>query len=273
MRAGAEPRREAGGLFSGKMEWATVVNREGEILRDRGGHRRSRRARGPAARRSPRPRPIRPTPTARMRCRLSTARLYTLSQPGHSLWGVGRAQSVQPGLSRLARRRRRDRRQDSAAARSPSAVACRSIGTRRASAASGSAATRRAPITKSPSVSAISRSRPREGGVCRRHHLQQRRRPLGVHASAVREHLAKRHRRSATNESRRLLDIVDAARPHGRHADAVLPRTGVPAPRPMEKSATKQAGTAGRSLAPEGAGEAWRVSVRRARIAGKGPTT
>jgi uncharacterized protein GlcG (DUF336 family) len=78
---------EAGGLFSGKMEWGAIVNRNGEICA--------------AAVATDDPASAWPGSQAIAKAKaytanaystdtqpLSTARLYTLTQPQHSLWGV-----------------------------------------------------------------------------------------------------------------------------------------------------------------------------------------
>jgi uncharacterized protein GlcG (DUF336 family) len=78
---------EAGGLFSGKMEWAAIVNRSGEIcvvavatddpLSAWPGSQAISKAKAYTA-----------NAYSTDGMPLSTARLYTLTQPGHSLWGV-----------------------------------------------------------------------------------------------------------------------------------------------------------------------------------------
>src|SRR5689334_2220944 len=78
---------DAGGLFSGKMEWAAIVNRAGEICA--------------AAVATDDPASAWPGSQAIAKAKaytanafstdvlpMSTARLYTLTQAGHSLWGV-----------------------------------------------------------------------------------------------------------------------------------------------------------------------------------------
>jgi uncharacterized protein GlcG (DUF336 family) len=78
---------EAGGLFSGQMEWGAIVNRLGEVC--------------VAAVATDDPASAWPGSQAIAKAKaytanaystdgmpLSTARLYTLTQPGHSLWGV-----------------------------------------------------------------------------------------------------------------------------------------------------------------------------------------
>lgn len=86
---------EAGGLFSGKMEWAAVVNRQGEICA--------------TAVSTDEPASTWPGSQAIAKAKaytanafstdglpLSTARLYTLTQPGHSLWGVAQPNGFSP---------------------------------------------------------------------------------------------------------------------------------------------------------------------------------
>jgi uncharacterized protein GlcG (DUF336 family) len=78
---------EAGGLFSGQMEWGAIVNRLGEVCA--------------AAVATDDPASAWPGSQAIAKAKaytanafstddvpLSTARLYTLTQPGHSLWGL-----------------------------------------------------------------------------------------------------------------------------------------------------------------------------------------
>lgn len=87
--------REAGGLMSGRMEWAAVVNRGGEICATAvatddpnsawPGSQAIAKAKAYTAN-------AYSTDTAPM----STARLYTLSQPGHSLWGVAEPNPFSP---------------------------------------------------------------------------------------------------------------------------------------------------------------------------------
>ncbi len=86
---------DAGGLFSGKMEWAAVVNRNGEICATAvatddpasswPGSQAIAKAKAYTAN-------AYSTDTQPM----STARLYTLTQPGHSLWGVGEPNPFNP---------------------------------------------------------------------------------------------------------------------------------------------------------------------------------
>ena len=81
---------EAGGLFSGQMEWAAIVNRQGEICATAvatddpasawAGSQAVAKAKAYTA-----------NAYSTDGAPLSTARLYTLTQPGHSLWGVAEA--------------------------------------------------------------------------------------------------------------------------------------------------------------------------------------
>jgi uncharacterized protein GlcG (DUF336 family) len=86
---------EAGGLMSGKMEWAAVVNRQGAVCA--------------AAVATDDPASAWPGSQAIAKAKaytanaystdvaaLSTARLYTLTQPGHSLWGVSQPNPFNP---------------------------------------------------------------------------------------------------------------------------------------------------------------------------------
>jgi uncharacterized protein GlcG (DUF336 family) len=87
---------DAGGLFHGKNEWAVVVNRAGEVC---------------AITASPDPTQVWPAslPIAKAKAftangfsldfkAISTARLYTLTQPGHSLYGAGAPIPLNPGF-------------------------------------------------------------------------------------------------------------------------------------------------------------------------------
>jgi uncharacterized protein GlcG (DUF336 family) len=86
---------EAGGLYSGKMEWASIVNRQGEICA--------------TAVATDEPASSWPGSQAIAKAKaytanafssdvqpMSTARLYTLTQPGHSLWGVAQPNPFNP---------------------------------------------------------------------------------------------------------------------------------------------------------------------------------
>src|SRR3954451_3136371 len=78
---------DAGGLFSGKMEWATVVNRQGEICATAVATDEPTSA-WPGSQAIAKAKAYTANAFSTDTLPLSTARLYTLTQPGHSLWGV-----------------------------------------------------------------------------------------------------------------------------------------------------------------------------------------
>src|SRR3954449_10420782 len=78
---------EAGGLFSGKMEWAAVVNRNGEICATAVATDDAASA-WPGSQAIAKAKAYTANAYSTDGMALSTARLYTLTQPGHSLWGV-----------------------------------------------------------------------------------------------------------------------------------------------------------------------------------------
>lgn len=86
---------EAGGLFHGRAEWAAFVNRAGEvcvitIANDSVG------GRWPGSRNIARAKAFTANGFSTDTLALSTARLYTLTQPGHSLWGVAQPEPFNP---------------------------------------------------------------------------------------------------------------------------------------------------------------------------------
>jgi uncharacterized protein GlcG (DUF336 family) len=79
---------EAGGLFSGRMEWAAIVNRQGAICVTAAAT--DDPASGwPGSQAIAKAKAYTANAYSTDSMPLSTARLYTLTQPGHSLWGVG----------------------------------------------------------------------------------------------------------------------------------------------------------------------------------------
>jgi uncharacterized protein GlcG (DUF336 family) len=78
---------EAGGLFSGKMEWAAIVNRQGEICTTAVATDDPASA-WPGSQAIAKAKAYTANAYSTDDAPLSTARLYTLTQPGHSLWGV-----------------------------------------------------------------------------------------------------------------------------------------------------------------------------------------
>jgi uncharacterized protein GlcG (DUF336 family) len=86
---------EAGGLFHGRAEWGAVVNRNGEICvvvppsDSAGGY-------WPGSRSISMAKAFSANGFSTDTAALSTARLYTLTQPGHSLWGVAQPEPFNP---------------------------------------------------------------------------------------------------------------------------------------------------------------------------------
>jgi uncharacterized protein GlcG (DUF336 family) len=86
---------EAGGLFHGRAEWGAIVNRKGEICEvvppndSTGGY-------WPGSRSIAMAKAFTANGFSTDTAALSTARLYTMTQPGHSLWGVGEPEPFNP---------------------------------------------------------------------------------------------------------------------------------------------------------------------------------
>jgi len=78
---------EAGGLFSGQMEWAAIVNRQGEICATAVATEEPASA-WPGSQAIAKAKAYTANAYSTDGSPLSTARLYTLTQPGHSLWGL-----------------------------------------------------------------------------------------------------------------------------------------------------------------------------------------
>jgi len=87
LRAAPGTEGEAGGLFSGKMEWGTIVNRQGEICATAVATDDPASA-WPGSQAISKAKAYTANAYSTDDSPLSTARLYTLTQPGHSLWGV-----------------------------------------------------------------------------------------------------------------------------------------------------------------------------------------
>ena len=87
LRAAPGTGGEAGGLFSGQMEWAAIVNREGEICAATVATEEAASA-WPGSQAIAKAKAYTANAYSTDSLPLSTARLYTLTQPGHSLWGV-----------------------------------------------------------------------------------------------------------------------------------------------------------------------------------------
>jgi len=86
---------EAGGLFHGRAEWGAIVNRKGEICvvvppsDSTGGY-------WPGSRSISMAKAFTANGFSTDTAALSTARLYTFTQPWHSLWGVGQPEPFNP---------------------------------------------------------------------------------------------------------------------------------------------------------------------------------
>jgi uncharacterized protein GlcG (DUF336 family) len=78
---------EAGGMFGGKMEWAAIVNRNGEICAAAVATEDPAAA-WPAGQAIAKAKAYTANAFSTDTQPLSTARLYTLTQPGHSWWGL-----------------------------------------------------------------------------------------------------------------------------------------------------------------------------------------
>jgi uncharacterized protein GlcG (DUF336 family) len=94
----AAPTREgadAGGLNHGKFMWGAVVNREGQVC-SVAVSTDDAAAAWPGSRGIALAKAFTANAFSTDTLPLSTARLYTLSQPGHSLWGAGAGNPINP---------------------------------------------------------------------------------------------------------------------------------------------------------------------------------
>lgn len=86
---------EAGGFFHGRAEWGAIVNRKGEVCvvqppsDSTGGY-------WPGSRSISMAKAFTANGFSTDTAAMSTARLYTFTQPGHSLWGVGQPEPFNP---------------------------------------------------------------------------------------------------------------------------------------------------------------------------------
>jgi uncharacterized protein GlcG (DUF336 family) len=86
---------DAGGLFGGKLEWASIVNRNGEICATAVATDDSAGA-WPGSQAIAKAKAYSANAFSTDDVPLSTARLYTLTQPGHSLWGISALNPFDP---------------------------------------------------------------------------------------------------------------------------------------------------------------------------------
>ena len=82
-------------MFSGKMEWAAVVNRSGEICATAVATDDPASA-WPGSQAIAKAKAYTANAYSTDIVPMSTARLYTLSQPGHSLWGIAQPNAFDP---------------------------------------------------------------------------------------------------------------------------------------------------------------------------------
>src|SRR5207237_879413 len=95
LRAAPGEGGEAGGLFSGKMMWGSVVNRNGEICATAVSTDEPASS-WPGSQAIAKAKAYTANAYSTDAMALSTARLYTLTQPGHSLWGVAEPNPFNP---------------------------------------------------------------------------------------------------------------------------------------------------------------------------------
>lgn len=86
---------QVGGLFDGRMEWGAVVNRRGELCAVAVSTDDPASA-WPGSRAIAIAKAFTANAFSTDEQPLSTARLYTMSQPGHSLWGAGAGNPFNP---------------------------------------------------------------------------------------------------------------------------------------------------------------------------------
>jgi uncharacterized protein GlcG (DUF336 family) len=95
LRAAPGVEGEAGGLFSGQMEWASIVNRQGELCATAVATDDPASA-WPGSQAVSKAKAYTANAYSTDGLPLSTARLYTLTLPGHSLWGVAEPNPFRP---------------------------------------------------------------------------------------------------------------------------------------------------------------------------------
>ena len=94
--AGSDP-DPAGGLFQGTRMWAAVVNRDGEVCAYATSTQDPTQV-WPGSQAIAKAKAYTANAFSLDSLALSTARLYTFTQPGHSLWSLGGSNSFNPGL-------------------------------------------------------------------------------------------------------------------------------------------------------------------------------
>jgi uncharacterized protein GlcG (DUF336 family) len=87
---------DAGGIFHGRAEWAAVVNRDGRVCAVVPPPNTTPGGRWPGSRAIARAKAFTANAFSTDTIALSTARMYTLTQPGHSLYGIGQPATFDP---------------------------------------------------------------------------------------------------------------------------------------------------------------------------------
>jgi uncharacterized protein GlcG (DUF336 family) len=95
LRAAPSEGGDAGGLTGGKFEWAALVNREGTLCALAVASEDASAA-WPGSQAIAKAKAYTSNAFSTDTAPLSTARLYTLSQPGHSLWGIAAGNPLNP---------------------------------------------------------------------------------------------------------------------------------------------------------------------------------
>jgi uncharacterized protein GlcG (DUF336 family) len=100
---------QVGGLFEGRKEWAAAVNRDGKLC-SVAASTEDASAPWPASQAIAKAKASTANAFSTDEAPMSTARLYTLSQPGHSLWGAGAGNPLNAYCVDEARDGREERR-------------------------------------------------------------------------------------------------------------------------------------------------------------------
>ena len=95
LRAAPDQGGEAGGLFSGRRMWASIVDRQGQVCAT-AASTDDPASTWPGSQAIAKAKAYTANAYSADDSPLSTARLYTLTQPGHSLWGVGEPNAFNP---------------------------------------------------------------------------------------------------------------------------------------------------------------------------------
>ncbi len=95
LRAAPDSGGDAGGLFAGRRMWATIVNRAGEVCATVGSTEDPTQV-WPGSQAIAKAKAYTANAFSLDILPLSTARLYTFTQPGHSLWSLGQSNLFNP---------------------------------------------------------------------------------------------------------------------------------------------------------------------------------